>query len=148
MSSSLASPITAAPWRATIGRIASSRASSPVTELTSAFPSYAASPASSASITDESMQSGRSQSPCTSGIACAISPTSSASGSPTFTSSMSAPPATCCATSISICDRSPACSCAWKALRPVGLIRSPITQNGCAGPIVTVREGDRNDGVH
>jgi hypothetical protein len=39
ISSSLQSPITAAPWRATIGRIASSRSSSPVTELTSAFPS-------------------------------------------------------------------------------------------------------------
>ena len=71
ISSSFASPITAAPCFATIGRIASSRSSSPVTELTSALPSYAASPASSASITDESMQSGRSVSACTSGIACA-----------------------------------------------------------------------------
>ena len=56
----------------------------------------------------ESMQSGRSVRPWTNGTACAISPTSSARGSPTFTSSMSAPPATCCATSVSICDRSPA----------------------------------------
>ena len=71
ISSSFARPITAAPCRATIGRIASSRSSSPVTELTSAFPSYAESPASSASITDESMQSGRSVSPCTSATACA-----------------------------------------------------------------------------
>ncbi len=39
ISSSFASPITAAPCRATIGRIASSRSSSPVTELTSALPS-------------------------------------------------------------------------------------------------------------
>ena len=70
MSSSFASAITAAPCFATIGRIASSRSSSPVTELTSALPSYAARPASSASITDESMQSGRSVRPCTSGIAC------------------------------------------------------------------------------
>ena len=37
--SSLASPITAAPWRATSGRISSSRSSSPVTLLTSALPS-------------------------------------------------------------------------------------------------------------
>ncbi len=37
--SSLASPITAAPWRATSGRISSSRSSSAVTELTSARPS-------------------------------------------------------------------------------------------------------------
>ena len=44
MSSAFASPITAAPCLATIGRIASSRSSSPVTELTSALPSYAARP--------------------------------------------------------------------------------------------------------
>src|SRR5262245_37475437 len=142
ISSSFARPITAAPCLATSGRIASSRSSSPVTELTSALPSKAESPASRASITEESMQSGRSQSPCTRGTACAIRSTSSASGSPTLTSSMSAPPATCCATSVSSCERSPACSCAWKAFRPVGLIRSPITQNGCSGPIATVLDGD------
>ena len=39
ISSSLASAITAAPCRATIGRIRSSRSSSPVTELTRALPS-------------------------------------------------------------------------------------------------------------
>src|SRR5205823_1009494 len=88
------------------------------------------------------MQSGRSQRPCTSGIALPIRSTSSASGSPTLTSSRSAPPATCCATSVSSCERSPACSCAWKAFRPVGLIRSPITQNGCSGPMTTVLDGD------
>src|SRR5438309_10969710 len=55
---------------------------------------------------------------------------------------MSAPPATCCATSVSSCERSPAWSCAWKALRPVGLIRSPITQNGCPGPMARVLDGD------
>src|SRR5690349_16594203 len=88
------------------------------------------------------MQSGSPQSPCTSGIAWPISSTSSASGSPTLTSSMSAPPATCCSTSVSSCERSPACSCAWNALRPVGLIRSPITQNGCSGPMTTVLDGD------
>ena len=37
--SSLARPITAAPWRATSGRISSRRSSSPVTEFTSALPS-------------------------------------------------------------------------------------------------------------
>src|SRR6188472_761049 len=88
------------------------------------------------------MQSGSSQRPCTSGIALPIKSTSSASGSPTLTSSMSAPPATCCATSASSCERSPACSCAWKTFRPVGLIRSPITQNGCSGPMATVLDGD------
>src|SRR5437667_5313108 len=55
---------------------------------------------------------------------------------------MSAPPSTCCATSVSSCDRSPACSWAWKAFRPVGLIRSPITQNGCSGPMTTVLDRD------
>src|SRR5262245_18373135 len=142
ISSSFASPITAAPCFATSGRIASSRSSSPVTELTSALPWYAERPASSASITEESMHSGSSQRPCTSGIALPIRSTSSASGSPTFTSSMSAPPATCCAMSTSSCERSPAWSCAWNAFRPVGLIRSPITQNGCSGPMTTVLDGD------
>src|SRR5215470_4148300 len=142
ISLSFARPITAAPCFATSGRIASSRSSSPVTELTSAFPWYAESPASSASITEESMQIGNSQSPWTSGIALPMSSTSSASGSPTLTSSRSAPPATCCATSDSSCERSPAWSCAWKAFRPVGLIRSPITQNGCSGPMRTVLDGD------
>src|SRR6266576_242681 len=143
ISSSLARAITAAPWCATSGRIASSRSSSPVTEFTSALPSYAARPASSASMTDESMQIGRSVSSCTSGIAWRINSTSSASGSPTFTSSMSAPPATCWATSTSIWERSPACSCAWNALRPVGLTRSPMMQNGCPEPMTTVLDRDR-----
>src|SRR5690348_13398484 len=88
------------------------------------------------------MQSGSSQSPCTRGIAWPIRSTSSARGSPTFTSSRSAPPATCCWTSSSSWDRSPACSCVWNALRPVGLMRSPITQNGCSGPMATVLDGD------
>src|SRR5690348_15071937 len=48
----------------------------------------------------------------------------------------------CCSTSISMRDRSPCCSCAWNFLRPVGLIRSPITQNGRPGPITTVLDGD------
>src|SRR6266705_1433589 len=56
---------------------------------------------------------------------------------------MSAPPSTCCATSVSSCERSPAWSWAWNAFRPVGLIRSPITQNGCSGPMTTVLDRDR-----
>src|SRR5215212_7536527 len=93
-------------------------------------------------MTDESMQIGCSVSDCTSGIARAMRATSSARGSPTFTSSMSAAP--CSATSISICERSSFCSCAWNALRPVGLIRSPMMQNGCSGPITTVLDCDRS----
>src|SRR5581483_9719048 len=88
------------------------------------------------------MQSGRSVSSCTSGTAFAIRPTSSASGSPTLTSSMSAPPATCSATSTSTWDRSPACSCAWNALRPVGLMRSPMIVNGPSGLITTLLDRD------
>src|SRR3989454_803843 len=55
---------------------------------------------------------------------------------------MSAPPSTCCATSVSSWERSPAWSWAWNAFRPVGLIRSPITQNGCSGPMKTVLDRD------
>src|SRR6478735_7027962 len=73
------------------------------------------------------MQSGTSVRLWTSGIACPISPTSSAS---------------CSATSTSIRDRSPAWSWVWNAFRPVGLIRSPITQNGCSGPMTTVLDRD------
>src|SRR5581483_10496620 len=87
------------------------------------------------------MTSGRSVSDCTSGTARRISSISSASGSPTLTSSMSASGA-CCATSTSIRDRSPACSSAWNFFRPVGLMRSPITQNGRPGPITTVLDRD------
>src|SRR3954470_2546076 len=93
-------------------------------------------------MTELSITSGRSVSPCTSGIAFRMSSISSASGSPTLTSSMSAPPSTCSATSISSCERSPACSCAWSFLRPVGLMRSPITQNGCSVPMTTVLDRD------
>src|SRR5690349_8420570 len=75
-------------------------------------------------------------------MALRISSTSSASGSPTFTSSMSAPPATCSATSGSSWDRSLDCSWAWKALRPVGLMRSPMMQNGLSDPMTTVLDRD------
>src|SRR3954452_20872967 len=87
------------------------------------------------------MTSGKSVSDCTSGIACRISSISSASGSPTLTSSMSASGA-CCATSISRRERSPFCNSAWSFLRPVGLMRSPITQNGGSGPMTTVLDDD------
>src|SRR5712691_4820120 len=86
------------------------------------------------------MQSGTSVRLCASGTAWRINSTSSASGSPTLTSRTSAAP--CSATSISICDRSPAWSWAWNAFRPVGLIRSPMTQNGCSLPMTTVLDRD------
>src|SRR5947207_4043945 len=86
------------------------------------------------------MHKGCSVRPCTSGTAWAISPTSSASGSPTLTSRTSAAP--CSAASTSSCERSPACNWAWNALRPVGLIRSPMMQNGLSEPITTRLDGD------
>ena len=90
------------------------------------------------------MHSGRSHAPWISLTAATISSASSASGAPMFTSSTMAPPATCWATSISILDRSPRRSCSWKIFRPVGLIRSPIMQNGRSGAITTSREADRS----
>jgi len=59
-----------------------------------------------------------------------------------------APPATCCATSVSTRDRSPARSSSWNALRPVGLIRSPMMQNGWPGPITACPAAEDKDGVH
>src|SRR4051794_23864290 len=141
--SSLARPMTAAPYLATSGRISSSRSSSPVTEFTSALPSYTESPASSASITDESMHSGASTVSCTSRISAFRSSASSTSGMPAFTSSMSAPASTCASASLAAVSYSPFRSCSAKTLRPVGLIRSPITQNGCPGPMMTVLDRDR-----
>ena len=94
--SSLGSAMTAAPYFFTSGRISSIRSSSAVTELTSALPSYAASPASSASTTEESMHSGRSVSSWMSLTARESRSASSVSGTPMLTSSTCAPPATCC----------------------------------------------------
>ena len=73
----------------------------------------------------------------TSLIALASSSGSSVSGTPMLTSSTSAPPSTCALTSRSIADRSPARSCSWKIRRPVGLIRSPMMQNGWSWPMTT-----------
>src|SRR5450755_4192004 len=84
---------------------------------------------------EESRQSGRSVRLWISRTALVMSSASSASGAPMLTSSIIAPPAICCATSVSILDRSPRRSCSEKILRPVGLIRSPITQNGLSPPI-------------
>src|SRR3984957_14599329 len=87
---------------------------------------------------EESMTSGRSVRVWISVTACRISAASSASGAPMLTSSSMDPPATCSLTSISTRDRSPARSCSWKSLRPVGLIRSPMIANGWSPPVRTV----------
>src|SRR5207253_2625167 len=86
--SSFAIPMTAAPCFFTSGRMRSIRSSSAVTELTSAFPSYALSPASSASMIDESMQIGRSVTSITARIAATSRAGSSTAGMPALTSSM------------------------------------------------------------
>ena len=85
---------TAAPYLATNGSTRSSTSSSPVTELTSGLPWYTARPASSASMIDESIDSGTSVTLCTSWIARASIAGSSASGIPALTSSIWAPAAT------------------------------------------------------
>ena len=69
--SSLEMATTAAPYFFTSGSTDSRRSSSPVTELTSAFPLYTASPAASAATIDESIDSGTSVIDCTSVTACA-----------------------------------------------------------------------------
>src|SRR4051812_31069291 len=134
--------MTAAPCLATSGRISSSRSSSPVTEFTSALPSYTASPASSASTTEESMQMGRSVAFWTTCSMLCSSSASSTSGIPAFTSSMSAPASVWATASAVTVDRSPPRSSSAKILRPVGLMRSPMMQKGCVGPIVTVLDRD------
>src|SRR3954468_24226652 len=130
--------MTAAPCLATSGRISSSRSSSPVTEFTSALPSYTASPASSASTTEESMQIGRAVAFWTTCSMFWSSSASSTSGIPALTSSMSAPAAVWAMASALTVDRSPPRSSSAKTLRPVGLMRSPMMQKGWSGPIVTV----------
>src|SRR6185437_872481 len=141
---SLARPMTAAPCLATSGRISSRRSSSAVTELTSARPSYTLSPASSASITEESMQMGRSTASCTVVSIALSSSGSSTSGMPALTSSMLAPACAWASASAVTVERSPLRSSSANTLRPVGLMRSPMMQKGCSAPIVTLPERDRS----
>src|SRR5215470_11013953 len=91
---------------------------------------------------EESRHSGRSVRPWMSLTARTMSSASSTSGAPMLTSSTMAPPASWSATSVSTRDRSPSRSCCWKILRPVGLIRSPMMQNGSPGPITASRLAD------
>src|SRR3954471_8677900 len=84
------------------------------------------------------MQIGRSVASWTVRSICWSRSASSTSGMPALTSSMSAPASVCATASAVTVDRSPPRSCSAKALRPVGLMRSPMMQKGCVGPIVTV----------
>src|SRR5262249_47695631 len=69
---------------------------------------------------------------------------SSTSGMPALTSSMLAPAWTWLTASSVTVDSSPARSSSANVLRPVGLIRSPMMQNGCSAPIVTLAPRDRS----
>src|SRR5690242_10390966 len=89
-------------------------------------------------MTEESMHSGTSTLSTTVPSIVLSSSASSTSGMPALTSSMSAPASTCASASAVTVDRSPLRSSSAKRLRPVGLMRSPITQNGWSWPMTTV----------
>src|SRR4051812_37216115 len=84
------------------------------------------------------MQIGRSDASWTVLSICCSSSDSSTSGMPALTSSMSAPASVWAIASAVTVDRSPPRSSSAKRFRPVGLMRSPMMQKGCVGPIVTV----------
>src|SRR3954470_14026649 len=73
---------------------------------------------------------------------CASNSASSTRGIPALTSSMSQPMAIWASASSSTRSRLPSRSSSAKALRPVGLIRSPMMQNGLSIAIVTVLDRD------
>src|SRR3954470_13452593 len=89
-------------------------------------------------MTDESMQIGRVVAARTTCSMLCSSSASSTSGIPALTSSMSAPASVWATASAVTVDRSPPRSSSANTLRPVGLMRSPMMQKGCVGPIVTV----------
>src|SRR5512133_1463520 len=93
-------------------------------------------------MTDESMQIGASVAPDTVRSMSLSSSDSSTSGMPALTSSMSAPADTWATASTATVDRSPPRSPSANVLRPVGLIRSPMTQKGWSWPMTTVRLRD------
>ena len=88
------------------------------------------------------MDSGRSVSDCTSRMVWARMAGSSASGMPALTSSMWAPASTWASTSRSTRLKSPARISSASSLRPVGLMRSPMTTNGRSSPMTTSRLAD------
>ncbi len=122
------------------GRIASSFSSSPVTELTSGRPLATFSAASIAAVTELSIDSGRSTRFWTISSVWTSRPGSVALGStavtPALTSSMVAPQAACSSASLMTVSKLPAIISAASFLRPVGLMRSPMTQNGWSKPMM------------
>src|SRR3954453_13861487 len=89
-------------------------------------------------MTEESMQIGRSGASWTVRSMSWSSSASSTSGMPALTSTMSAPASVWAIASAVTVVRSPPRSSSANVFRPVGLMRSPMMQNGCVGPIVTV----------
>src|SRR5437763_1802884 len=90
------------------------------------------------------MQIGTSAASCTVRSIDVNSSGSSTSGMPALTSSMSAPACTCASASLVTVSKLPSRSSSAKVLRPVGLMRSPMMQNGCSAPMVTVLDRDRS----
>ena len=131
---------------ATSGKIASSFSSSPVTEFTSGRPTAVSRPIFKADVTEESMQSGKSQIDMTISRVCFINGGSDSFGftavTPALTSSICAPAAICAKASLITVSKLPACISAASFLRPVGLIRSPITVKGLSKPMIWVRVAD------
>src|ERR1700759_5229802 len=95
-------------------------------------------------MTLESMQIGRSTAAWTVRSIDLSSSGSSTSGMPALTSSMVGPASAWSSASAVTVERSPLRSCSANALRPVGLMRSPMMQKGWSAPFVTLRERDRS----
>src|SRR4051812_35484815 len=93
-------------------------------------------------MTEESMQIGRSVAAWTVGnLSCRRSALATG-GVPGLASGMSAPASVWATASTVTVDRSPLRSSSANVLRPVGLMRSPMMQKGCVGPIVTALDRD------
>jgi hypothetical protein len=96
-----------------------------------------------AAVTEESIDSGTSTSPCTISSVCTSRAGSVALGStavtPALTSSIVAPACTCSMASFLTVSKLPSTISAASFLRPVGLMRSPMTQKGWSKPMMISR---------
>ena len=123
--------------------MASSFSSSPVTELASGRPLAVSSPAFSAEVTELSMHSGKSVMDWTISSVWRISGGSVSFGltavTPALMSRMWAPAAICARASRITVSKLPACISAASFLRPVGLMRSPMTVKGRSKPMMCSR---------
>ena len=141
--SSLEMATTGTLYLAIKGKMATSFSSSPVTELTSGRPLAVSNPAFKAAVTELSMHNGKSQMLITISNVCRIKLGSVALGStavtPAFTSKICAPAAIWANVSLMIVSKLPACISAASFLRPVGLMRSPITVKGRSNPMICWR---------